>query len=654
MYTFLRSRRHRCRTSGTGRASFPARSARAALAAAAGLALFAGPLGTAASAAAVSASPTWSSLSPPTSPPGVVNAVAAYDSADSTVVMFGGRLADGALSDQTWVWNGSVWSQPEQYVASPPPRQSASMGFDTALEPPQLILFGGRGDHGVLLDDTWTWNGSSWNRVATSSSPGAREGAAMTADAHGDLLLFGGYGITTDPAPSASTTSSTHPPTTAPRPSATTSRPSSTTSSTGPPTTSAPTASSTSTPSTAAPGTESPTTQTSTTQTSTTRPSTTRPSTTRPSTTRTPTTASAAGPARSGTLDAAVATPQVLDDTWILSSDDGVDEWRQVSTTSHPPPTTDASMATGSSGQTVLFGGTGRAPGRDQAGGTGNRTWVWNGRTWSTPEVGASPPARQDAGLAADAGVGATVLFGGLGPSGALDDTWLWGGSTWQRVAMGSAPSPRAGAAVAYDADSFQLIAFGGASTAGEAMSSTEVLSTQAPTAAPPPGTSPSSSTSSSTVRSAGASPRSSTSSSSPASVATGRSTHPARVTRVYRGGLVLLRGSGFLPRAEITITFHSATITVARSAADATGSFRVDVAVPTQVPFGNHHFEASGMGPHGRTNLITPVRVVARPAHRTSLTTELTLVAIAAAIPLLSWAVLSLFGRRRRQPVAA
>ena len=119
-----------------------------------------------------------------------------YDSDSRTVVLFGGLQADGALSNDTWVWNGSTWMDyPGSEVQAPPAREMASMAFDPKLH--QLILFGGEGAGGQLLSDTWAWNGASWydetGRFA-GPGPGARADAAMAYDGRGDLLLFGGTG----------------------------------------------------------------------------------------------------------------------------------------------------------------------------------------------------------------------------------------------------------------------------------------------------------------------------------------------------------------------------------------------------------------------------------------------------------------------------
>jgi hypothetical protein len=55
-----------------------------------------------------------------------------------------------------------------------------------------IVLFGGGGSHG-LLNDTWTFNGRTWTRLAPITSPPVRFGASMAYNsATGDVILFGG------------------------------------------------------------------------------------------------------------------------------------------------------------------------------------------------------------------------------------------------------------------------------------------------------------------------------------------------------------------------------------------------------------------------------------------------------------------------------
>lgn len=75
-----------------------------------------------------------------------------------------------------------------------------------------------------------------------------------------------------------------------------------------------------------------------------------------------------------------------------------------------------------------------------------------------------SPPPRSAAGLGYDRGRSRTVLFGGRGPSGTLNDTWEWDGLTWSPRAVASPPAARFNAQAFYDTTSKRVSFFGGQS----------------------------------------------------------------------------------------------------------------------------------------------------------------------------------------------
>ena len=75
-----------------------------------------------------------------------------------------------------------------------PPRQRA-LGI--------LPLFGGLapgpGSRVRVLDDTWTWNGSTWTEHHPARHPAARCGTSMAYDATArGVVLFGGYNLSAD------------------------------------------------------------------------------------------------------------------------------------------------------------------------------------------------------------------------------------------------------------------------------------------------------------------------------------------------------------------------------------------------------------------------------------------------------------------------
>jgi hypothetical protein len=107
----------------------------------------------------------------------------------SKVVLFGGQpLTGGGELDDTWLFDGTTWSQFP--AASPPARIQATMARLGAQS--NVVLFGGAGNGSTGLADTWIFDGTVWAEVAASGSPPGRSLASMAA--LGDrVVLFGGW-----------------------------------------------------------------------------------------------------------------------------------------------------------------------------------------------------------------------------------------------------------------------------------------------------------------------------------------------------------------------------------------------------------------------------------------------------------------------------
>jgi len=103
---------------------------------------------------------------------------------------------------------------------------------------------------------------------------------------------------------------------------------------------------------------------------------------------------------------------------------------------------------------TILFGGEGPGGGLDD-------TWSFTGRDWTDLVLAQSPSARWDATMAYDPEIGKLVLFGGYGGT-VLRDTWTFDGVTWTRLSPPESPPARANASMSYDPVTGTLILFGG------------------------------------------------------------------------------------------------------------------------------------------------------------------------------------------------
>lgn len=134
---------------------------------------------------------TWTQRAPATVPFGRYGAQAGFISGVGTF-MFGGAggSGSGVLLNETWKWNGSglTWTQ-----STPTTSPSARMGHVMAAGPSYILMFGGVVSSGEFQNDTWKFDGTNWTKLAPATSPSVRGFASMAYDsAHGQWVLFGG------------------------------------------------------------------------------------------------------------------------------------------------------------------------------------------------------------------------------------------------------------------------------------------------------------------------------------------------------------------------------------------------------------------------------------------------------------------------------
>lgn len=181
----------------------------------------------------------WTSLdaggpSGPSRPSGRSYAAMAYDGAGQNLVLFGGvdGVSSPLLDAKTWLWDNGWTAAPQppsrptscptpgapvQTPAAPTltPRYGAAMAFDEVTQ--KVVMFGGWGPCEVgktlsgdftssvyYVDETWTWNGRTWELqdpfLMTPSPPPRRYGAAMAPNPGSrTVMLFGGHGSGSSP-----------------------------------------------------------------------------------------------------------------------------------------------------------------------------------------------------------------------------------------------------------------------------------------------------------------------------------------------------------------------------------------------------------------------------------------------------------------------
>jgi uncharacterized protein (TIGR03437 family) len=149
------------------------------------------------SAAASAQTANWSLKSPQTSPPAREGHAMAYDTAHGQVVLFGGGAfgPSYASTNDTWVWDGTNWTQMFPQT-SPPAREGHAMVYDPVHG--QVVMFGGTDvflgqTMSIVYNDTWVWDGTNWTKKNVGLPPSPRAGHTMVWDAaRSQVILFAG------------------------------------------------------------------------------------------------------------------------------------------------------------------------------------------------------------------------------------------------------------------------------------------------------------------------------------------------------------------------------------------------------------------------------------------------------------------------------
>lgn len=136
---------------------------------------------------------TWEELHAAQLPPSFGPMV--FDTARGQVVMLipSPTTNPPARGTDTWTWDGLSWTQRYQAAASPP----ASAGGFTAMaydaDRKAVVMFGGLRAGSSPLDQTWTWDGTTWTMRRPATIPPARfnHGMAYDASRHGVMMTGG-------------------------------------------------------------------------------------------------------------------------------------------------------------------------------------------------------------------------------------------------------------------------------------------------------------------------------------------------------------------------------------------------------------------------------------------------------------------------------
>lgn len=127
------------------------------------------------------------------SPPARHQAGVTWDFTRNKLVVFGGQDAAGTILADTWEWDPvtNAWANITP-AFSPPARRFTAISQDPATG--GLVMFGGLDTAGAHLNDTWMFlGGAAWVQAAPNVVPSTRrQHHLVTRPDVGDVLLFGG------------------------------------------------------------------------------------------------------------------------------------------------------------------------------------------------------------------------------------------------------------------------------------------------------------------------------------------------------------------------------------------------------------------------------------------------------------------------------
>jgi len=131
------------------------------------------------------------------SPPARNQAGITWDFSINKLVVFGGNDAAGNILDDVWTWDPvtNAWTN-MMPAAGPSARRFTAMTYDPNTG--SVLMFGGLDAAGTHLNDTWILvGGSSWIQMApTNLPPERRQHHLVTRNGFGDVLLCGGQNAT--------------------------------------------------------------------------------------------------------------------------------------------------------------------------------------------------------------------------------------------------------------------------------------------------------------------------------------------------------------------------------------------------------------------------------------------------------------------------
>ena len=128
----------------------------------------------------------WGPIAAATPPSPRSEALLAYDLFANQILMIGGNF-----TNEFWSLSNNTWTQLTP-ATLPPARRRGNIGVDTFSG--ELLLYGGQdGTSSTAMDDSWLWNGTTWQQLTPTVTPGGLMWHGMAFDSVRSVTVaFGG------------------------------------------------------------------------------------------------------------------------------------------------------------------------------------------------------------------------------------------------------------------------------------------------------------------------------------------------------------------------------------------------------------------------------------------------------------------------------
>lgn len=132
----------------------------------------------------------WNPVTPATLPPCVNEGQMTWQGSNQTVVYTGGVCSNATGADETYEWDGTTWNKiPLTAIATRV--FGAAFAFDDSRQ--EVAMFGGTPPVGSPTADTWIYQSQNWFSLSDGTRPSARSLFTFTTDpVNNTIWMFGG------------------------------------------------------------------------------------------------------------------------------------------------------------------------------------------------------------------------------------------------------------------------------------------------------------------------------------------------------------------------------------------------------------------------------------------------------------------------------